>query len=184
MKSKLNGITLELLVGNLLGQAVDAIVVTATPDLDLDTDIGQQLVRLGGPSIEAECRAIGFADMGQAVLTRAGELPCAFIIHAVGPIMGTGNERGKLSSAIWNALHLAEERQIKTLAFSPISVGQFGYPIEGCAAVMAQKIVDFTFEELDAVRSIQVIVPDLTLYSLFDDSWSKEIQAALDETSA
>lgn len=183
MKSRVNDIVLELTVGSLLEQTTDALVITATPDLSLQTDIGKQVLAVGGPTIEAECRAIGFCDMGQVVMTGAGNLPSKHIIHAVGPLVGSGNERGKLSNAVWNALHLAEEHDLKSIAFSPVSVGQFGYPVEGCAAVMAQKIVDFTFEDLETLRVIRVVLPDLNMYSLFDEIFSKEIQAALDEAS-
>jgi O-acetyl-ADP-ribose deacetylase len=182
MKSTLNKINLELAIGTVAEQAVDAIVITATPDLSLKTDIGQEILLIGGKVIEEECRAIGFCDMGQVVLTSGGDLPSKQIIHAVGPVVGTGNERGKLSSAIWNALRLAEEQQVKVIAFSAISVGQFGYPVEGCAAVMAQKIVDFTFEDLENIHTIRVMLPDLSIYSLFEEIFSKEIQTALDET--
>lgn len=183
MNAQLNGITLKLLVGDLLAAEVDAIVVTATPDLSLQTDIGQKLLLQAGVNLQEECRAIGYCEAGQVALTSGGNLPARHIIHAVGPTIGSGNERGKLSSAVWNALRLAVNQNFSVVTFSAISVGQFGYPVEGCAAIMAQKLVDFTFEELGSLNTLSVILPDSNTYTIFEQAFRKEVETALNEVS-
>lgn len=186
MNARLNGIRLQVIQGDILTLPVEAIVISATPHLTLDAtvDFDARLQTLAGPKISDELTAIGRAEYGDAVVTSAGNLPSKYIIHAIGPDMGTGSERGKLSSAVWKALNLTNELGVKTVAFSPISIGRFGYPIEGCANVMAQKIIDYTFEDLSHLESITVLVAGDGILPIFESAFNKEVRIAQDEAGA
>jgi O-acetyl-ADP-ribose deacetylase (regulator of RNase III) len=96
--------------------------------------------------------------------------------------MGMGGERGKLASTIWKCLKQAEERQIPSLALSPISVGEFGYPVEGCADVMAQRCVDFTFEDVQYLKTIVLHLPNQGMYEVFKRAFEREIKQAQEES--
>jgi len=74
--------------------------------------------------------------LGGAVITTGGKLNAKYVIHAVGPRMGEGNEDEKLKNATFNSLKLMDEYKLKTIAFPAISTGIFGYPIEKCAKIM------------------------------------------------
>ena len=97
----------------------------------------------GGPTIQEECNNIGGTHVGGAVITSAGTLPAKYVIHAVGPRMGEGEEDIKLENATRNTLQLALERNLQSIAFPAISTGIFGFPIERCADIMLRVSIDF-----------------------------------------
>jgi len=183
MERTLNKIKIRVIEQDITTLAVDGIVISASPQLDLDSEIGQAVLLRGGPRIWDECDLLGSCEVGNAVITGAGSLPCKYIIHAVGPQMGMGGERGKLASAVWNALRVAVQQGLHTVAFSPISTGRFGYPVEGCANVMAQKIVDFTFEDAFPLTEIIICLNTTADYPFFEHAFRREIDAAQDEAS-
>ena len=78
--------------------------------------------------------------MGGAVLTTGGLLKARFVIHAVGPRMGEGNEDKKLRNATLNSLKLMEENKLKSIAFPAISTGIYGFPINRCAHIMCTAV--------------------------------------------
>lgn len=98
--------TVSCVRGDITGQAVDAIVNAANAQLASGGGVDGAIHRAGGPSIMAECRAIGGCPTGQAVRTGAGDLPADHVIHAVGPIW-RGGEHGEaelLASAYQSSL--------------------------------------------------------------------------------
>ena len=81
--------------------------------------------------------------MGTAVITNAGQLKARYVIHAVGPRMGEGDEDEKLKQATFNSLRLADEKGLRSLSFPAISTGIFGFPVERCAHIMLQTTNDY-----------------------------------------
>jgi O-acetyl-ADP-ribose deacetylase (regulator of RNase III) len=178
MQASLNNISIHIVQTDLTAQAVDAIVTSATTTFDMSFGIGQKVLAKAGIPIQQELATYIPAEEGQVFASTAGKLPAQFVIHAVGPRMGSGNERGKLVSAVWNALHLAEEKELTSIAFPPISTGALGYPVEACASIMALKIVDFTFEEVQHLKTIMVCLETDEEHRIFTHAFEKEIEEA------
>jgi O-acetyl-ADP-ribose deacetylase len=129
---------IELVQGDITTLDVDAIVNPANSQLRHGGGVAGAIVRRGGPGIQEESDRIGFVPCGSAVVTSAGGLPCRYVIHAVGPVMGEGDEDLKLRSATESAFDRAEELRLSTLALPAISTGIFGYPLERCAPIMLE----------------------------------------------
>ncbi|MEP7286194.1 MAG: macro domain-containing protein [Chloroflexota bacterium] len=182
MQVTVNGVSIELTKGDITDLAVDAIVNAANSDLILGSGVAGAIYRKGGASIQDECDAIGHCDVGSAVMTGAGTLPAAHVIHAVGPRMGEGNEPGKLAGATRTSLALAERNKLASIALPALSTGVFGYPLEGCATVMLRVIVDFTFEGLTSLKQIIVCLFDDKAYQIFAEVLQKQIDD-LDESA-
>jgi O-acetyl-ADP-ribose deacetylase (regulator of RNase III) len=175
MWTTINGVEIELTQGDITDLAVDAIVNAANSALVLGAGVAGAILRKGGPSIQEECNRLGGCPVGGAVITGAGRLPARYVIHAVGPMMGEGQERGKLASATRASLLLAERHGLETIAFPAISTGVFGYPMEGCAQVMLQVIIDFTFEELRSLKWIGICLYDDEAYATFTATFEKHL---------
>jgi O-acetyl-ADP-ribose deacetylase (regulator of RNase III) len=175
MRAVINDITVELLKGDITDLAYDAIVNPASSELILALGIGGAIARKGGPTIQSECLEIGWCAVGNAVITGGGLLSARYVIHAVGPIMGEGTERGKLSGATRSSLLLAERHGLQSIALPPISTGVFGFPLEGCAQVMLRVIVDFTFEDLLSLRRIAMCLEGEKSYQIFADELGKHL---------
>jgi O-acetyl-ADP-ribose deacetylase (regulator of RNase III) len=130
-------------VGDLTREDVDAIVNAANSSLLGGGGVDGAIHRAGGPRILAECRALRqsrYPDglpTGHAVITTGGDLPARFVIHTVGPIYGEhrGDEARLLADCYRNAIKLAAENALRTIAFPAISTGVYGYPKQEAARV-------------------------------------------------
>jgi O-acetyl-ADP-ribose deacetylase len=127
----------ELALGDITQQRVDAIVNAANAELIPGGGVDGAINRAGGPKIAEEMRAIGGCPTGEAVATTAGNLTARYVIHAVGPIWrgGDSGEEELLASAHRRAIDIASELDCKTIAFPAISCGVYGYPPERAAPV-------------------------------------------------
>jgi O-acetyl-ADP-ribose deacetylase len=128
---------IELVIGDLTGQEVDAIVNAANSTLLGGGGVDGAIHRAGGAAILDECRGLGGCEPGEAKPTTGGNLPARFVIHAVGPIWrgGDAGEPELLASCHRRAVEIAAELGCTSLAFPAISTGAYGYPVELAAPV-------------------------------------------------
>lgn len=152
MKTKINKVTVQIVMGDIFAYHADAMVYPTVPPLTPS----QRLLELAGDTILDDINRIGWCDIGEAVLTSAGRLSYRCIIHTVPPRWGEESARGKLANATWEVLRLAEENAFRTIAIPPIASGSEGYPVENCAKVMLEQLIDFTFEPLRHLREIVI----------------------------
>lgn len=145
---QIEGTTLELVEGDITLQQVDAIVNAANAQLAGGGGVDGAIHRAGGPEIMAECRRIGGCPTGEAVATTAGRLKAKKVIHAVGPMYrgGVHGEAESLASAYRNALSLAIDLGMKSIAAPSLSTGAYGYPMEAAARVALATAIDLLKE--------------------------------------
>jgi O-acetyl-ADP-ribose deacetylase len=169
----INGVTLALIQGNIVEAQVDAIVNAANSGLRGGGGVDGAIHRAGGPSIMEECRKIGGCLTGSAVVTTAGRLPANYVFHAVGPIYsGNRDDERLLTSAYQSCLNLAEQYQVKSIAFPSLSTGIYGYPLELAAPIALRTIV----EHIKKPTCLQQVV-----MVLFGESAYKMHEQALNE---
>ena len=143
MQMVINQTCLELIQGDITDLQVDAIVNAAKSQLILGGGVAGAIRKKGGKAIQAECNQKSSIAVGQAVITTGGELKADYVIHAVGPRMGEGDEDQKLINATLNSLRIADENQLSSIAFCAISTGIFGYPLDRCARIMLTQTVGY-----------------------------------------
>ncbi len=154
MKTMIALTQVELIQGDITEMETDAIVNAANAQLILGGGVAGAIRSKGGPSIQDECNRIGGTFLGGAVITGAGQLKARYVIHAVGPRMGEGNEDAKLRNATLNSLKLADENALTSLAFPAISTGIFGYPLDRCAAIMLASTRDYLQQNTQLQRVV------------------------------
>jgi O-acetyl-ADP-ribose deacetylase (regulator of RNase III) len=163
---------LEIAQGDLTQAPVDAIVNAANEHLAHGAGIAAAIVKKGGPSIQQESNAWvrehGQVTHAEPAYTHGGKLPARYIIHAVGPVWGAGDEDAKLASAIRGSLKRAEELQCKTIAFPAISAGIFGFPKQRNARIFFETFKDYFAEKEDTgIRLVQVVLWDDNMLNIF-----------------
>ncbi len=143
MKVNIGNSVLELLDADITEIQTDAIINAANAQLILGGGVAGAIRRKGGPEIQKECNKKGPTFVGGAVITNGGNLKAKFVIHAVGPRMGEGDEDNKLKNATLNSLKLADEHRLKSISFPAISTGIFGFPVERCAQIMLGTTIEY-----------------------------------------
>jgi len=134
---------LRIVEGDITLLDVEAVVNAANKRLELGGGVAGAIRRRGGPVIQEECHRLGPIDVGEAVLTSGGNLKAKYVIHAVGPVNGEGDEEAKLARATLSSLRIAADRKIQSLAFPAISTGVFGFPLEDCSRIMLGVTLEF-----------------------------------------
>lgn len=179
MEKTVSGKVIELVLGDITRQAVDAIVNAANSTLLGGGGVDGAIHRAGGPAIHEECVAIraerGECPAGEAVLTGGGHLPARYVIHAVGPVW-RGGDRGEpelLASCYRNAMRIAAEHGCRSIAFPSISTGIYGYPVSLAATKAVATVASFLSSEPAS--------PSLVRFVLFDALTFATYAGALDE---
>ena len=151
---------LQLVQGDITEEQVDAIVNAANSRLQHGGGVAGAISRKGGPVIQEESNKIGSVETGSCALTSAGELPSKYVIHAVGPVWGDGDEERKLKNAVYNCLRLATEKQFVSLSLPAISSGIYGYPKDGNSKAILTAIKDFVNENETSLCAIRICILD------------------------
>ncbi|MCM1529130.1 MAG: macro domain-containing protein [Alistipes sp.] len=102
----------------------------------------------GAEKLTKECSSIGHVETGSSVITSGCDLPAKYIIHTAGPIHnvytnGTSDEAKLLRSCYHSSLKLAEQYNMKSIAFPLISSGIYGYPKKKAFQIASETILDF-----------------------------------------
>ena len=137
----------------------------------------------GGPSIQEECNKIGPVEVGSAVITGAGNLKAKYVIHAVGPVYGEGDEDNKLAQATLNSLKIAENRRIKSIAFPAISTGIFRFPLKRCSEIMLKTALEF-LDKHEYPQEIIFCLYGQEAYTVFQQTLAKLVQEEIPSSSS
>lgn len=153
---------IQLLSGDITCLKIDAIVNAANRSLLGGGGVDGAIHLAAGPGLLEECRALGGCETGQAKITDGFELPARFVIHTVGPVYGDGlkGEAELLASCYQESLALAALEGVKSIAFSNISTGVYGYPKTEAAQIAVRAVGDF-LEEND--------LPERVVFCVFND---------------
>ena len=150
-------------------ELTDAIVNAANSSLLGGGGVDGAIHRAGGPEILAACRqivaCIGRLPAGQAVATTAGRLAARHVIHTVGPFW-SGGQRGEaetLASCHREAIHVADDLQLTSIAFPAISTGAYRYPVEQAAHVATASAAEALVRAAH-IREVRFVLFDLPTF--------------------
>ena len=152
---------------------VDAIVNAANTALQHGGGVcGVIFDAAGQRELQAACNEIGHCNTGNAIITPGFKLPAKYVIHAVGPIWrgGYDNEPKFLYSAYTQALTLAKENDLHSIAFPLISAGIYGYPKDQAWRKALQACHDF----IEANGDYEI---DIIFAVIDDDIMNKGLKA-------
>jgi O-acetyl-ADP-ribose deacetylase len=156
--------------GDITTQAVDAIVNAANSALMGGGGVDGAIHRRGGPAILAECRALRASrygrglPTGRAVATTAGELDARWVIHTVGPVWSSSEDRSELLASCYReSLRVADELGARTVAFPAISTGVYRWPMDDAARIAIGTVRDTSTD----VEEARFVLFDDRAYEVF-----------------
>jgi len=169
MGRALGAITLEIVTGDIARQeGIDAIVNAANAKLKPGGGVAGAIHRAAGPSLEKACGPLAPIEPGDAVITPGFNLPNPWVIHCLGPVYGVDNQpQNLLADCYANALKLAEEKGLRSIAFPAISTGAFGYPMEEAARVALATILKEA-KKLRSIRIVRFVLRDKVSKAVFE----------------
>ena len=144
--------------------------------------VATAISRCGGLTIQRESHAWvaahGPISHDKPAFTSGGDLNCKFVIHAIGPRWGEGNEDIKLAKTIYSCLQLANKLEAESISFPAISTGIFGFPVERAAKIILEEITSFS--QKDSEFSIKNIILAL-FYEEILNTFVKSFDAILNQ---
>lgn len=161
---------IQIIQGDITLQQVDAIVNAANNSLLGGGGVDGAIHRAAGPELLAECRKLNGCPTGAAKVTKGYNLPAKWVIHTVGPIWrgGVNGEAQLLAACYRNSLQLAEQYEIKTIAFPSISTGAYRFPIEQAARIAVTEIGKF-LESNSLPESVQIVCFDDRTFRVYSE---------------
>ncbi len=159
-------IKIEVYHGDITQLELDALVNAANNRLWMGGGVAGALKRAGGKEIEAEAVKKGPIPIGEAAVTRAGELKAKYIIHAavMGQDLKTSAE--KIRQATRNSLLRGDELGIKSIAFPALGTGVGGFSLDECARVMISQVRQYSATKTGLERVVFVLY-DEPAYQVF-----------------
>jgi O-acetyl-ADP-ribose deacetylase len=159
MKKQVGEVILEAVQGDIANQPeMAAVVNAANAQLMPGGGVAGAIHRAAGPGLAEECRLMAPIEPGEAVISGAHNLPNKYVIHCLGPVYGKDKpENLLLADCYRNALLLADEKQIDSVAFPAISTGIFGYPFEAATDITLQTVLE-VIPDLKFVKHIRFVL--------------------------
>jgi O-acetyl-ADP-ribose deacetylase (regulator of RNase III) len=147
-------ISLEIVDGDISAETTDAIVNAANNHFWMGAGVAGAIKRRGGEAIEAEAMRQGPVEPGECVITSGGRLAAKHVIHAA--VMGQDLETSAalIDRATRNALALADERGLTSIALPAFGTGVGGFPLDECARIMIGAVRAHEAKSLRLVRFV------------------------------
>jgi len=169
---------LQIVQGDIIVEEVDAIVNAANEHLGHGGGVAWTISNKGGSAIQNESdewiRKHGPVSHAHPAWTSGGTLPAKYIIHAVGPVWGDGDEDNKLADAVTGSLRVADELKLSSIALPAISTGIFGFPKDRAAGIIFKSIDKYLEKENSQLKTIRIVLFDQPTIDIFLKIWSME----------
>lgn len=178
VQHKFNDVIFELREGDIANQPdIVAIVNAANAELRIGGGVAGAIHRAAGAGLEKECRPFAPIKPGEAVITGAHNLPNQYVIHCLGPIYGVDHPENRLLAKCYtNALQLADEKGITSIAFPSIATGAFGYPLEEAVPIAIDAIID-NITSLKSIKTVVMILYSNKDFQTYENYLNKKIEA-------
>lgn len=162
--------------GDITTEEVDAIVNAANEQLAHGGGVAWAISKKGGATIQEESdawiRNHGEVSHAHPAWTSGGNLPAKYVIHAVGPVWGDGDEDKKLHDAITGSLQVAGELKCKTISMPAISTGIFGFPKDRAAGIIFKAVaVYFEKNPKLILKQVRIVLFDQSTIDAFMKQW-------------
>ncbi len=170
MKVKVGKTTLVVERGDITDAEVDAVVNAANSELWMGAGVAGALKRKGGVVIEEDALRQGPIEVGEAVLTVAGNLPTTHVIHAATMGKDLKTDPQKISAATRATLAIAEKRKMTSIAFPAMGSGVGGVPPSQSADAMLSAVIDHVKSGNSSLQKVLFVLYQEEAHKAFTDT--------------
>ena len=148
--------TIDLVQGSILDASVEVIVNPANPQLLRGGGLSGVIHEAAGEELYKYLKKwkrenrIPALPHGQCMISPSFNLPFKYIIHAIGAVWkdGNSNEKETLSNCYKACLELADQHELKSIAFPNISTGIYGFPKDIAAEIAIEVVLEYESNSL------------------------------------
>lgn len=158
---------IELRFGDGTEIVCDCVVNATDASFSGGNSLEMALYRAAGPELLEACHKLDQCSVTEARLTAGYRLPARAVLHTVGPRYGTEGAAGLLLLTYRNALDLAAQQGIHSIAFPAISTGRFSYPKQAATRIAVQAVRDWTKQHPQAAMQVIFFCADMGIYNGF-----------------
>jgi O-acetyl-ADP-ribose deacetylase (regulator of RNase III) len=170
MKVKVGDTTFAIERGDITDAEVDAVVNAANAELWMGAGVAGAIKRKGGNVIEEDALRQGPIEVGEAVLTVAGNLPATHVIHAATMGKDLKADPDKVAAATKSALAIAEKHKMASIAFPALGSGVGGVPVSRSAEAMLSTVVAHARQGNSSLRRILFVLYQDDAYKAFTEA--------------
>lgn len=169
---------ISVIMDDIVTQQVDATVNAANNFLLGGGGVDGAIHRAAGPDLLEECRKLGGCPTGEARITRGYNLPAKWVIHTVGPIWrgGMHEEDKMLYRAYQSSLELAQQYEIKSIAFPGISIGAYGFPVEKASRIAVRAVLDF-LKKVDTINKVILVCYNKNAFDMYSTALKDDLSS-------
>jgi O-acetyl-ADP-ribose deacetylase len=159
--------------GDITDSEVDAIVNAANSSLAMGAGVAGALKRKGGVIIEEEAMRQGPIEVGEAILTTAGNLAATHVIHAatMGPDLKT--DVAKITTATKSTLQLADKHRLTSIAFPALGAGVGGVAPALAAEAMVTTLLEYIKGRPTSLKRVVFVVYQDEAYRAFTETLNR-----------
>ncbi len=173
MKVQIGRTSVELVMGDITEQKVDAVVNAANNMLWMGSGVAGAIKSKGGKEIEDEAVTEAPIDVGEVVTTGAGKLDAKYVIH--GAVMGQDlkTDGEKIRKVTRRSLKEAANLKINSVALPAFGTGVGGFHARDCAKIMIDEIMNYLLETDSELNTVKLVLFEEGIYNIF----KQELQA-------
>ena len=172
------GQKIQIIQGDITTEEVDVIVNAANEFLQHGGGVARTISKQGGSSIQEESNAWvrehGRVSHANPAWTSGGRLPAKYVIHAVGPVWGDGDEDNRLEAAVTGSLRVADELQCSSIALPAISTGIYGFPKDHAAGIIFSAIENYFAGNSSGLKTVRLVLYDQPTVDVFLNVWEEK----------
>lgn len=181
---KIGNTEIKVIRADITTLKVDAIVNAANNKFLMGGGVAGAIKKSGGKSIEEEAVKKGPVEIGEAVFTSAGSLPVKYVIHAATMGMDFHTDEIKIRNSCKNALRVASQLKLDSIAFPALGCGVGGFPLLASAKIMAQEVYRQMREEQLALKEIIFCLYDQEGFEIFNQGVIRYLEHIVNQLQA
>jgi len=164
----IKGCEIKVIQGDITDLKVDAIVNAANNKLVMGGGVAGAIKKKGGKVIEDEALKKGPIEIGQAIATQAGNLAAKYVIHAATMGLDFKTDETKIRDSSYNALRVADELNLNSIAFPALGCGVGGFPYLASAKIMAQEVLKYLRQQKVNLKEIIFCLYEQEAFEIFN----------------